>query len=124
MSKKETRECKVHGMSEFRFYADKRAKEGGRWRCAKCLMDAVANRRKWLKKKAVEYKGGCCSVCGYSKSVSALHFHHLEPNEKDFGLSANGVTRSWERVRKELDKCILICANCHAELHEELYGKT
>ena len=45
-------------------------------------------------------------------------FHHLDPSKKDFGLSMRGLTRSWEKMRTELDKCILLCANCHAEVHE------
>ncbi len=67
---------------------------------------------------AVAYKGGCCQVCGYEKYIGALNFHHINPAEKEFGLSADGLTRSWERVRKEADKCILLCANCHAEVHD------
>jgi hypothetical protein len=75
-------------------------------------------RRKVIKQKALEYKGGCCSMCGYSKCPTALQFHHTDPSEKDFSISKNGHSRSWERVRNELDKCILVCANCHAEIHE------
>ena len=66
---------------------------------------------------AVQYKGGQCSRCGYNKCVEALEFHHLDSSQKDFGISEKGYTRSWERVREELEKCILVCANCHRELH-------
>lgn len=69
---------------------------------------------------AIDYKGGSCQKCGYDKCNGALEFHHLDPSEKDFGISAKGDIKSWERIRVELDKCILICANCHRELHEEL----
>lgn len=68
---------------------------------------------------AVEYMGGACSKCGYSKCVAALHFHHKDPSEKSFGISASGLCRSWEKVKKELDKTIILCANCHAENHHE-----
>jgi 5-methylcytosine-specific restriction endonuclease McrA len=78
---------------------------------------AVKKRRDKLKKMAIEYKGGVCQECGYHKCIGALEFHHLDPNEKDFGISAKGVTRSWEKVKKELDKCILVCSNCHREIH-------
>jgi len=44
---------------------------------------------------------------------------HLDPNEKDFGISAKGYTRAWEKVKEELDKCIMVCANCHREIHSE-----
>ena len=50
--------------------------------------------------------------------MQALEFHHTDSDGKDFGISAKGYTRSWEEVRKELDKCILLCANCHREVHE------
>jgi hypothetical protein len=81
---------------------------------------SVVKRRKKIKEKAINYKGGCCQKCGYNKCVGALEFHHLNPNEKDFSLSSNGYSLSWETIKKELDKCILVCANCHREIHEEL----
>ena len=79
----------------------------------------VARRRRNLKQQAVNYKGGKCVVCGYDKSLVALSFHHR--NNKEFGVSAKGYTRSWERVRSELDRCILVCHNCHAEIHAGLH---
>lgn len=69
---------------------------------------------------AVEYKGGACEICGYNKCEIALVFHHLNPTQKDFALSMGGYTRSWEKVKKELDKCTLLCSNCHAETHANL----
>jgi len=80
----------------------------------------VNERRRALKKMSIEYKGGKCKCCGYNKCVSALDFHHLDPFKKDFSIGAKGYTRSWEKVKKELDKCILVCANCHREIHEGL----
>ena len=82
------------------------------------LIRAVARRRKVVKKKAINYKGGQCAICKYKKSPSALTFHHINPANKFFGLSARGITRAWSKVQKELDKCILLCANCHAEVHD------
>lgn len=82
------------------------------------LKQAVTKRRKVLMAKAIEYKGGKCIVCGYSKSSRALNFHHLDPAEKLFGISARGITRSWNKVQNELDKCVLVCSNCHAEIHD------
>ena len=52
--------------------------------------------------------------------MRALEFHHLNPNEKDFGISFN-LSRTIEDLRAEVDKCILVCSNCHAEIHQELY---
>lgn len=79
----------------------------------------VAEQRRKLKKQAIEYKGGSCQKCGYNKCPGALSFHHLDSNEKDFGISDKGVSRSFEKVKSELDKCILVCSNCHAEIHYE-----
>lgn len=84
---------------------------------ASYLKKAVIKRRKQMREYAVKYKGGHCQVCGYGKCTQALEFHHLDPTKKDFGISASGYTRSWTRVRKELDKCLVLCANCHRELH-------
>lgn len=68
----------------------------------------------------IEYKGGKCEHCGYDKCMRALEFHHLNPNEKDFGLS-RCLSKSISSLKKEVDKCILLCSNCHAEEHERLY---
>ena len=69
---------------------------------------------------ALDYKGGCCQLCGYKKCSEALEFHHLEVAGKDFGISDKGYTRSWKKIEEELDKCILLCANCHREVHAGL----
>lgn len=65
--------------------------------------------------KMVEYKGGKCEICGYNKCIEALEFHHINPKEKDFSIS--GGTKSFNTLKPELDKCILVCANCHREIH-------
>ena len=69
---------------------------------------------------AVEYKGGKCEICGYGRCIEALEFHHKNASSKDFGISEKGYTRSWKKVMEELDKCIMVCANCHRELHAKL----
>ena len=74
-------------------------------------------RRKMLKTKAVEHLGGKCNRCGYDKCVEALEFHHKDPAQKDFGISRSGNTRGWNKIKAELDKCELVCANCHREIH-------
>lgn len=103
--------CKKHGLTE---YSSKNAR---RTRCKKCLVEAVKLRRKRIKQKAVDLFGGRCSECGYNKSLNALQFHHLDPSKKELSIARQSYTRSWEFVKKELDKCVLLCANCHAELH-------
>lgn len=77
----------------------------------------VSERRRKLKDMAIEYKGGKCEKCGYNKCNGALEFHHLNPEEKDFSISSSGTTKSFERIKIEIDKCILVCANCHREIH-------
>lgn len=89
-------------------------------KCNSCMANAHKDSKKL---KAVEYKGGCCQICGYIKNVKALHFHHLDPSKKDFGISGNH-TRKWEVIQAELDKCILVCSNCHMEIHEGLIDLT
>lgn len=61
--------------------------------------------------------GGKCSACGYHRCMGALDFHHTDPRKKDFGLASKGLLRKWEDVVKEAQKCVLLCRNCHAELH-------
>ena len=84
---------------------------------AEYIKKAVAKRRRKIKILAIEYKGGKCCLCRYKRYQGALEFHHLDARKKDFGLGADGLTRSWERTKKELDKCILVCSNCHKEVH-------
>lgn len=76
------------------------------------------NRRLFLKKQLVEYKGGKCEICDYSKCIKALEFHHLDPKEKDFTISSSGL-KDIVKLKKEVDKCILLCANCHREIHDK-----
>lgn len=78
----------------------------------------VSKRRKRVKLKAIEYMGGKCIVCGYNRCVSALAFHHIDESKKEFGIASYGYSRSWDRVKAELNKCVLLCSNCHAEHHE------
>lgn len=75
-----------------------------------------------VKIKLIEYKGGKCILCDYNKCSSALHFHHLNPNEKDFSIG--GKSLSFEKLKNEVDKCILVCSNCHSEIHEGLIKNT
>mgnify|MGYP006935470923 CR=1 FL=1 len=78
----------------------------------------IRDYRQKAKEKYIEYKGGKCEMCGYNKCIAALDFHHTNPSEKEFNISSRIV--SWEIAKKELDKCILVCANCHREIEYEL----
>lgn len=73
-----------------------------------------------FKIKCVEYKGGCCEKCGYDKYVGALQFHHLDPKEKGFALSKMKSHKFDKKIKEELDKCMLVCANCHFEIHSSM----
>jgi hypothetical protein len=87
--------------------------------CKKCDSNRVNLLQKEIKEKAVEYKGGKCEYCGYNKCLGSLHFHHKDPKEKDFGISQYKKL-DYDKLKKELDKCILVCANCHGEIHEKI----
>ena len=89
-----------------RKYADRR----------EALIKAVTRRRRKIKVMAIEYKGNRCQICGYHKCPSALELHHINKSDKSFGIGDKGYTRSWEKVREEIDKCVLLCANCHREI--------
>lgn len=112
MNKREIRFCKHHGFTEFSLQSN------NKYVCAKCVIERVTNAKKRQKQKLVDYKGGKCEICGYNKCIEALDFHHLNPNEKDFGLSKKYI--SFKKAKKEVDKCILVCANCHREIHAKL----
>ena len=93
-------------MSDRRKYADRR----------EALIKAVAKRRRKVKAMSIEYKGGKCQICDYNRYKGALELHHINKSEKSFGIGDKGYTRSWEKVKAELDKCVLLCANCHREV--------
>jgi len=103
-------ECSKHGTTEFR------RRRGGGYRCARCQAEAVTKRRRRVKELLVAEAGGACVLCGYDRWIGALEFHHLDPAEKRFALSHRGVARSIARARAEASKCVLVCANCHAEI--------
>jgi transposase len=104
------RECREHGMTEFWL-------EGrGYYRCKRCRLERVSRRRRKVKQILVAEAGGCCALCGYDRCVAALHFHHLDPSNKQFHLSMHGAARSIASARAEMAKCVLLCANCHAEV--------
>ncbi len=70
------------------------------------------------KKQLIEIAGGECCDCGYKRNISALEFHHLNPQEKSFGIDLRKCScAKWERLVEEVKKCVLICANCHRERH-------
>lgn len=82
-----------------------------------CNSDRVVRRHRRVKVLLVEYKGGKCEDCGYNKCVEALQFHHIDPSKKNFGIATKMYSLALETLKKEVDQCRLICANCHFEAH-------
>ena len=78
------------------------------------------NYRTARRKQLLELAGGKCKICEYSKYNGALQFHHIKPETKEFDLSKRNLSKSQKRLEVEVDKCILVCANCHAEIHAGL----
>lgn len=102
--------CSKHGHTAFF------ARPDGGYRCAKCNQDGVSEWRRGVKRRLIELAGGGCAICGYDRYPGALQFHHLDPDEKEFGLSREGVTRSFAEATAEAEKCVPLCATCHAEI--------
>ena len=109
------RECPEHGWTGY-----VRVGAVGTYRCGRCNSAAVAERRRTVKAQLVAEAGGCCAACGFDAYAGALQFHHRDPSTKVFALSDQGVTRSLSAARDEARKCVLLCANCHAEVEAGL----
>ncbi len=88
--------------------------------CKSCSSLQTKERQWEVKRSAVEYKGGKCVVCDYDAYIGALEFHHIDPKEKDYTI-AHKKLYSFEKIKNELDKCILLCSNCHREVHAGLH---
>jgi transposase len=103
-------ECIHHGRTTFIL------ESSGYHRCLKCRQARVSEWRRRVKRRLVAEAGGACALCGYDRFVGALHFHHLDPSQKRFALSRQGVTRSFAEAQTEARKYALLCSNCHAEV--------
>jgi Zn ribbon nucleic-acid-binding protein len=84
--------------------------------CKACHKARSTEFKRVWKESAIEYKGGKCVVCGYDRCQQAMHFHHLEPNKKDNGFGSRRGELT-EKDKEELDKTVLTCNRCHAEIH-------
>lgn len=119
MSKKKL--CKYCGEEKTidNFYPRRDRKNGNAVNpyCKPCSRAEVAVRKVRLKKLCLEYKGGKCEICGYGKCIDALEFHHIDPSIKNFSLSSISSPKLTNTIKKELDKCQLLCCNCHREKH-------
>jgi hypothetical protein len=102
------------------FYKRRRGYDEFQSWCKKCLDSRTHERQLQNKAKAVALLGGKCIRCGYNKCISALEFHHVNPENKERVGTGNLASRCWERYLEEIKKCILLCANCHREEEESL----
>ena len=105
------RDCRMHGTSEFALYGRKRP----RWRCKRCVGEAVVRRKRRVRRALIEAAGGRCAICGYDRCASNLHFHHVDPTRKRLELGSH-EGKSLATFLNELQECILLCANCHGEV--------
>lgn len=100
------------------FPGDRSARTSVKRACRDCVNGATKryaddNKRHWI-----DQMGGACQNCGENRFISALDFHHVDGDEKDANPSLFIARRSrWEEAAKELDKCCLLCSNCHRALH-------
>jgi len=108
---------KLHGEPATRKPCKQCGKPRGNSAASVCYSCMVSNWRRKIKLKSIDYKGGKCCLCGFDKFPAAMDFHHVDPNEKEFHFSR--VCIAWEKVKAELDKCVLLCANCHRGVHSE-----
>jgi len=105
------KECQRHGETTYVL------ESSGYYRCKKCRVANMSKSRKNLKRRLVDHYGGECTSCGYNKTIEALVFHHRIPKNKSFSISS--TVRNFKEMKKEAEKCDLLCANCHAEAHAD-----
>ena len=115
MTTKKCSKCAVEKTQD-QFYSRKGRKDSYSY-CKDCFNRYCMDRWKSRKLEVVNEMGGCCSRCGYNKSMSALELHHLDKTSKEYEWSKMRML-SESKLKKELSKCILVCANCHREIHE------
>jgi hypothetical protein len=103
-------------LCQFYSYRDERGRSQFSGRCKSCMSNRV------IKEQAIAYKGGSCLDCAGQFHYSVFDFHHLDPSEKDMNVMANHP-KSLEAIKSELDKCVLLCSNCHRLRHNDPSNK-
>jgi hypothetical protein len=102
--------CKCGESDPNKFYGNKKRT------CAKCHNKWTLEAGQKKRKKAIEYLGGKCILCGYDKYYGSIDLHHLDPSNKDKKFDQLRGW-SWERIKKEIENCVPLCRNCHGEVH-------
>lgn len=102
--------CRFCGETDSRFFGVKRTI------CSKCRSKYNIERGQKHQHDAIVYLGGICRHCGYDDYESAFDIHHIDPTKKDNKFNQHRGW-SWDRLKSELDNCILLCKNCHAAYH-------
>lgn len=117
VSSKECTRCKKNKLLE-EFYANSTGRLHSY--CKACMTENTLARQRAFKAACVDYKGGKCQGCGYDRYIGGFDFHHLDPSQKDFAISKVKLHEFNDDIRRELDKCVLVCATCHREAHAGL----
>jgi hypothetical protein len=114
MQKTIQKQCQHHGLTVYIL-------EGrGTYRCRQCRSERVSQWRQANKEKLVAEFGGKCIICGYNRCVANMVFHHNDPAQKEFSISAKGHTIAYKFLKREAEKCTLLCCRCHGEVHAGL----
>lgn len=117
---KKCKRCQVtKPLSQF-YKSGKNAKGDPKYkpRCIPCHLDFISEQRKYVQDLITETLGHySCKICGYDRSSRALHLHHIDSSTKEYQIS-DMWSMSDEAIKKEVSKCVILCANCHAEVHE------
>jgi len=100
------------------FYKSGHTKDGLHSWCNICCREQTAKQKRNYKKKIVDYCGGKCTICGYDKCYAALEFHHTNPSEKESDFQQVMKNSAFEKQKELVKGCIMICANCHREIHQ------
>lgn len=113
---KSCRKCNVIKHKSEYYFKDKH-KNTYQSECKTCFNSRITAQYQQLKSLCVAYMGGKCKLCGYDKYQGALEFHHIDPCKKDFSISMANSRVFNDKIKQELEKCILVCSNCHREIH-------
>lgn len=108
--------CSCGETNPNKFYGNKR------YLCGKCHNQYNLKKGQEKRDRAIAYKGGKCELCGYSKYSGALDFHHIDPKLKDPKFPGMR-SWSWDKIKNEIDKCALLCSNCHREVHAGVHSQ-